>query len=64
MSAMLLINGYLTVMGEETDFVKGHMLWHLQELMEDAEAYGWRSVKNYHSVWLQQLEQGRAACMG
>ena len=34
------------------------MLHHLQELMEDAEAYGWKSVHSYHPAWLQQLVQG------
>ena len=40
MGAVLSINGYLTVMGEETGIVKGHMLRHLQELMEDASTNG------------------------
>ena len=65
MSALLFVNGNLTVMGEEMgeeiDIVKGHMLQHLQKLMGDAEAYGWSSVRDYHAAWLQQLEQERAA---
>ena len=36
------------------------MTWHFQECLENAEAYRWRSVKDYHSAWLQQLKQGRA----
>ena len=48
MSATLFVNGYLMVMGEEAAVIKGHMLWHLQELMEDAEAYGLRSMRDYH----------------
>ena len=61
LSAVLFINGYLTVLVEYTEEVKGHMLWHLQELMEDAEFYGWRSVRDYHVAWLLKFEQGRAA---
>ena len=38
------------------------MLIHFQELMEDADMYGWRAVVDYHAGWLQHLEQGRAAC--
>ena len=41
MSSILFVNGYLTIKGEKTEEVKGHMLQHLQDLMEDAEAYSW-----------------------
>ena len=60
MSSVLFAKGYLTVMAEEAEVVKSHMLWHLQELMEDAEAYSWTCIRSYHAAWLQQLEQGRA----
>ena len=46
MSTMLFVNGYLTVMRQETEVVKGQMLQHFQKLMD--------------SVWLHQLKQGRA----
>ena len=46
------------VMAWEKDDIK---LPHLQELMEDAEANGGEPVRAYHTVWLQQLEQGRAS---
>ena len=36
------------------------MLKHLQELMEDAEHYGWPILRAYHAAWLQHIEQGRA----
>ena len=59
----LCINGYLTcaVLGEEHDVVKGFMLAQLQEVMEDADVYGWKCVKGYHPVWRQHIGQGRAA---
>ena len=33
---------------------------HLQDLMEDGEAYGWLVVRDFHSTWLQYIEMGRA----
>ena len=29
--------------------------------MEDIEIYGWKTVRDYHAVWLQQIEQWRAS---
>ena len=39
---------------------KDDMLEHLQELMEDVEVYGWRTVRENHAAWLQLMEQGWA----
>ena len=61
MSLALFSNGYLAIVAEENVAVKEYMLSHLQELFEDVEVYGWKSVKEYHAAWLQLLEQGRAA---
>ena len=44
MSAVLFVNGCLTVMAGESDEVKHPMFQHLQELMEDSEVCGWESV--------------------
>ena len=60
MSAVLFVNGYLTLMVGESEDMKPHIVRHLMELMEDAEAYGWESVRSHHAAWLQQIEQGRA----
>ena len=49
------------MLAEELDINKALMLQHMQELMEDAEVYGWRVVTDYHAAWLLQIEQGRAA---
>ena len=35
------------------------MMQHLYDLMADAELYGLEPIRACHSVWLQQLEQGR-----
>ena len=45
LSVALFINGYLIVLAEESEDTKAHMLQHLQELLEDSERYGWRSVR-------------------
>ena len=60
MSLALFTNGYLVVAAAESGPTREHMLEHLQELMEDVEAHGWRVVRDYHAAWLQLLEQGRA----
>ena len=36
------------------------MASNLEELMGDAEFYGWERVRAYYEVWLNQLEQGQA----
>ena len=36
------------------------MVTHFEELMCDAQLYGWQRVRAFHGVWLNQLEQGRA----
>ena len=44
--------------GEERD-IKDKMATHLEELMaEDPEMYGLEKVRTYHSVWLNEIEQG------
>ena len=40
---------------EESDINKALMLQHLQELIEDAEVYGWRVVRDYRAAWLHQI---------
>ena len=46
--------------GEESA-TKDKMATHLDELMQDSELYGWQKVRAFHSVWLNQIEQGRAS---
>ena len=57
LDSMLFVNGYNTVMAREPEHIKYMMLLHLQELMEDGEAYGCTAVYLYHLTWLQHLEQ-------
>ena len=40
----------------EKQALKSHMARHLQELMADIELYGWKKVRAFHAVWLNQLE--------
>ena len=36
-------------------------MWaHLKDLMHDGQRFRWPIVRNYHAVWLQHIEQGRA----
>ena len=45
MSAALFVNGYLMVMAGQSEAVKPIMLRHLQELVEDSDAYRWEVVR-------------------
>ena len=58
-SILVFISGYLTVMATEKLSFHPLMAQHLHDLMGDAELYGWELVRAFHSIWLQQLEQGR-----
>ena len=53
---MPFVNRYIMVMARESEHVRARMLLHLQELMEDGEAYSWPAVCTYHVTWLQPLE--------
>ena len=55
MGSMAFVNGYITVMAVEMDSTKVSILLHLQELMEDREAYGWEVVRSYHAAWLHNV---------
>ena len=37
--------------------VRVHMARHLQELMSDAELYGWPTARSFHAVWDQEFEK-------
>ena len=60
LDSIAFMNGYISVMAREPEHVKSRILLHLQELMEDGEAYGWEGVCSYHVAWLEHLEQGQA----
>ena len=44
------LSGYLIVMAGERDQVKPYMIQYLQELMDDAELYGW-SLSGHTSLY-------------
>ena len=52
MSLALFVNGYLMVVSEESKDIKAILLHHLQELTEDTEIYGWKTVRDFHTAWL------------
>ena len=55
----LFVQGYMIIgMGEERA-IKERMATNLEDLMSDAELYGWEGTRAFHTVWLNQLEQGR-----
>ena len=60
MNITLFISDFMTVMAEE-ETIRPFIFQQLQELMEDMKLYGWKSIQSFHAVWLQQLEQGKAA---
>ena len=60
MSSMAFVIGYITIMDLQSDPIRNPMWAHLRDLMHDGECFGWPIVRNYHAIWLQHIEQGRA----
>ena len=56
LSAIAFGRRYIIVMDSQPQDTKALMDPHLQDLMEDGEAYGWRVVRDFHSTWLKHLE--------
>ena len=54
------MSGYLAILESEKPAQKEAMLKHHSELMADAAVYGWESVRAFHAIWLQQLENSCA----
>ena len=50
LSSMSFVQGYLTVMDTQRQDLKKHMSSHLQDLMEDAEAYRWLVARAFHGT--------------
>ena len=58
---MAFVRGYLIVNDSQHQGIKAALIdSHLQDPMEDLEAYGWPVVRDFHSTWLQHIEMGRA----
>ena len=55
----LLVQGYIIIMNSEEGAIKERISTLLEDLMSDAELYGWECTRVFHGVWLNQLEQGR-----
>ena len=56
----LFVSGYLAVLDMVNAGLKEVMLKHLRQLMSDTATYGLEPVCTYHTVSLQQMENGRA----
>ena len=50
----------MIIMKGDEGAIKKRMATHLENMMSDAELYGWKITRTFHGVWLNQLEQGRA----
>ena len=59
--SFLFVKGYRITMKGEEGATKDKMAMHLEELMQDSELHGWIKVRAYHSIWLNQIEQGKAS---
>ena len=57
LSIPIFIQGYLIIINPEEWLVKKQMAAHLQDLMSDAQMYGWERVRTFQGVWLNQIEQ-------
>ena len=52
--------GFMCDIDKCKDEHKKKRLWlHLHQLMTDAMHFGWESIRGFHAVFLQQIEQGR-----
>ena len=60
LSVMAFVQGYLIVMDSQPQDTKECMNSHLQDPMEDGEAYRWPVVRDFHCTWLQHIEMGKA----
>ena len=49
-SILLFVSGYLAIMAAEKPSVHPLMAQHLQELMGEAELYGWEPIRAFHTV--------------
>ena len=58
-SIPLFFSGDLAVISTEKPSIHYLMVQHLQDLMSNAELYGWKPVRAFLAIWLQQLEQDR-----
>ena len=60
MCSLAFVEGYIIIMDMQPDSIRKHMSAHLRGLMHDGQRFGWLTVRTFHAVWLQHIEQGRA----
>ena len=59
MSLLLFVQGYMIIMKGEVGAIRERMATPLEDLISNAELYGWEWTRDFHCVWPNQLEQGR-----
>ena len=55
---MAFVNGYLSIIAQQTGIIINQSAIHWQELMADGKIFGWLLVQAYHAAWIHNLEQG------
>ena len=60
MCSFAFVQGYMTIMDIQPDPIRKHVWAHLRDLMHNGQHVKWPTVRTFHSVWLQRIEQGRA----
>ena len=58
LSIPMFVQGYLIIMKDEEEAIKDKMATHLEELICNAQLYGWEGVRAFHGVWFNQLHLG------
>ena len=59
LSLTQFIQGFTrNILDERDNEIREHMLWYLNDLMEDATDFSWKSAKAAHAVLLCEMERG------
>ena len=53
LSVSAFVRGYLILLTSKQDSqVKEHMVFHLEDLVEDIDVYCWEIVRAFHATWM------------
>lgn len=62
LSVQEFVCGYLAALEHEPEAqTKELQLKHLRHLMQDCAEYGWQGPRNFHGIFLQEIEKGRCS---
>ena len=53
--------GYIQIMEVQNQDIRALMFTHFVEPMADGKLYAWEAAPAFHTVWLQQMEQGQVS---